>query len=82
MDGLLEVVLGGILGGILTLLAVLLTHMLQRRSVKEEAVLRRSEIVYEKQLVVLEEAVKNLAVRNEKWREMFRRGVGAGESYI
>lgn len=65
--------------GVLTLVAVLLTHMLQRRSVKEEAVLRRSEIVYEKQLEVFEEAVKNLAVTNEQWRELFRLSVSEGE---
>ena len=52
--------MGEIAVGVFTLLAVWLTHLLQRRSVEGEAELRRKEMIYEKQLEACEGAIESL----------------------
>ena len=79
MGGLIEAVLGGFLVGIFTLLGVWLAGWQERKRAREAKETRKEEMVYEKQLEVLEEAVKNLAVRNEQWRELFSLSVREGE---
>ena len=78
MGGLIETLLSGLLGGVLALLGVLLAGWQERKRAREAREARKEEMVYEKQLIVLEEAIKNLVVMNEKLRKVFSLSVKQG----
>ena len=69
MGGLIETLLGGLLGGILALLGVWLAGWQERKRGREAKEARKEEMLYEKQLAVLEEVVKGLHFRNIEWKK-------------
>ncbi len=64
MGGLIEAVLVALLVGIFTLLGVWLSGWQERKRAREAREARKEEMIYEKQLVVLEEAIKYIAFMN------------------
>ena len=73
MGGLIEAVLGGLLVGIFTLLGVWVAGLQERKRAREAREADREadkeKMLYEKQLEVLEEAVKYLAFMNTEGKE-------------